>query len=226
LLDDVDLRRRIAAAALRDVLWTYGPERRVELMASALDQFRGGRPAARAFALELGRDFARVAPAPRLPRTETIFASGKLRASDVTVTVPLYNYARFVGEALASVRAQTLQDLDLIVVDDASTDDSLAVAVDWARQNAPRFNRLLVLRNHANAGLGPTRNVGFDVAETPYVLPLDADNRLLPRCAEACLEAIHATRAAYACPVIRTFGIESGVMGQLPYDPARLVCGN
>jgi glycosyltransferase involved in cell wall biosynthesis len=226
LLDDPDTRRRVAAAALRDVLWAFGPTRRVELMASTLDQLRGGRFAARAFALELERDATPVSAAPTVTPTETVFESDKLRPSDVTVGIPLHNCAHFVIEALDSVRSQTLQNLDLIVVDDASTDDSLAVAVEWAKRSAMRFNRLLVLRNLSNAGLGPTRNVCFETADTPYVLPLAATNRLLPPCAEVCLEKIRAAGAAYAYPLVRILDTDKGLLGDVPFDPARFVGGN
>jgi glycosyltransferase involved in cell wall biosynthesis len=121
----------------------------------------------------------------------------------VTVIIPLYNYASYVEEALESVRTQTLATLDLIVVEDCSTDDLLAVALRWLEANAARFNRALLLRNHVNSGLGPTRNAGFDAADTPYVLPLDADNRLLPNCAAECLRVARETGAAIVYPVIR-----------------------
>ena len=143
----------------------------------------------------------------------------------MTVIVPLHNYARHVEEALDLVAAQTLADLDLVVVDDASTDDSLTVARRWAEANAARFNRLLVLRHPHNAGLGPARNTGFDAAETPFVLPLDADNRLLPGCAAACLATLRASGAAVAYPELRQFGAGEAVMGAVPFHPMRLVGG-
>jgi glycosyltransferase involved in cell wall biosynthesis len=91
-------------------------------------------------------------------------------------------------------------------VDDRSNDDSLAVALRWVQSHAARFNRVILLRNRANSGLARTRNTGFDAAETPYVLVLDADNRLLPECAAACLRTAQDTGAAFAYPVIRKFG--------------------
>ena len=84
----------------------------------------------------------------------------------------------------------------------------------------------MVLRNPANAGLALTRNVGFDAAETPYVLPLDADNRLLPGCVEACLEAIRRSGAAFAYPGIQCFGAADTVFGTAAFEPMRLAGGN
>jgi glycosyltransferase involved in cell wall biosynthesis/GT2 family glycosyltransferase/SAM-dependent methyltransferase len=226
LVDEPALRYRMARAAHREVLWTYGPLRRSEAIASALPLMLGSPKAtARAFALELSRIDARHPP-PSLPETEVVFYADKLKEAEVTVVVPLYNYAKYIVEALDSVKAQTLRALDLVVVDDASTDCSLATAVKWAEHNASRFNRMTILRNRVNAGLGPTRNAGIDAADTLYVLPLDADNRLLPSCCEASLDAILSTNAAFVYPVIRQFGAADGLMGTPGFEPLRFIGGN
>ncbi|MBV9492523.1 MAG: class I SAM-dependent methyltransferase [Verrucomicrobia bacterium] len=227
LVDDPGLRHRVGRAAHHDVLWRYGSLRRVDLMLSALPQMRAENPSAtRAFALELHRRQASKMPPIRILNAETVFAADQLRNAEVTVAIPLHNYAHYVEEALESVRRQSLELLDLVVVDDASTDDSLSVAVSWAQRHAGRFNRIIVLRNPVNAGLGPTRNVAIDAAETPFVLPLDADNLLLPRCCEVCLSAARASSAAFAYPSIQKFGEESGLLGGVPFDPARFIGGN
>jgi glycosyltransferase involved in cell wall biosynthesis len=226
LVTDPGLRRRISDAARRDVLWSFGPERMRQAMAFFLDLVRGGRYAAQGFELDVLRRHAERAELPLLPKHEVVFETDHLGAAQVTVVVPLYNYAELVGEALNSVAAQTLRGLDLIVIDDSSTDDSLLVALDWARANATRFDRICVVRNRANVGLGATRNVGFDLAETPFVLPLDADNRLLPGCVAACLETIQTTGAAFAYPQIKTFGAVEELRGVPGYDPVRLANGN
>ena len=93
-------------------------------------------------------------------------------------------------------------------------------------KNAPRFNRIVVLRNQANYGLGFCRNSGFDAADTPYVLPLDADNRLRPDCCEKLLAAIEAGDAAYVYPTIQHFGASNAQISNAPYDPQRFVAGN
>jgi glycosyltransferase involved in cell wall biosynthesis/uncharacterized protein YbaR (Trm112 family) len=226
LVADPLLRQRIAAAARRDVLFRFGPERRTQSMALLLDLLRGGPAAAQAFEIDILRRRAPQAPLPSVPEHEVIFQRDHLRSAQVTVVVPLYNYAAHIGEALDSVAAQTIPELDLVVIDDCSTDDSLSIALSWARANAHRFNRISILRNRGNCGLGLTRNAGFDVAETPFVLPLDADNRLLPSCAAACLETIQRTGAAFAYPLIKTFGLVDELRGVEEYDPVRLSNAN
>jgi glycosyltransferase involved in cell wall biosynthesis len=226
LVDNPELRRRVARAAFYDALLTFGPERRVEAVASILEQLQGARAAARAFELEFHRSAARRPSAPSIPETETVLACDRLGQAEVTIVVPLHNYGHTIIDTLDSVRAQTLENLDLVVVDDYSTDDSLAVASEWVRRNKDRFNRVIVLRNRQNAGLGPSRNAGFDAAETPFVFPLDADNLLRPECCIEALAAVHATGAAFAYPVIQRFGSDSELMGTEGYAPIRFAGGN
>lgn len=93
----------------------------------------------------------------------------------ISVIVPTYNCARFLGEALASVRAQTHPVRDVIVVDDGSTDDtaqvlSAAVAAD---------PHLIVLRQ-ANAGVARARNAGVARAGGALLAFLDADDVWAP----------------------------------------------
>lgn len=225
LIEDPASGKQIAHAALNDVLWKFGPEYRVERVTSLIDMALRGRAGARAFAFEAMKD-AVPRRQPKVPASSVVFEHDRLVYSQVTVVVPLYNYERYVLQALESAAAQTLLDIDLIVIDDCSTDQSLLVVVEWCKANKDRFNRLLVLQNAINSKLGPTRNVGFDAAETPYVITLDADNRLLPGCAEKCLEAAQRSAAAFVYPLITTFGAETFLMGDKPYDPARFIGGN
>jgi GT2 family glycosyltransferase/glycosyltransferase involved in cell wall biosynthesis/SAM-dependent methyltransferase len=225
LAGDRALRERMAHAAYLDVLWRFGPRRREELVRSLLDLLAGGDVAARAFELDLRRS-NRPTPEFDIPQSEIMFRADSERPTDVSVIVPLYNYAHYVTEALESVRRQTVEDLDLVIVDDRSTDSSLQVALDWTQRNASRFNRIVVMRNHRNAGLARSRNVGFDNAETPFVLPLDADNRLLPHCAERMLATLRSSRAAFAYPKIQCFGDSKHVIGDEAFSPVRFSGGN
>ena len=226
LLGDPALRCRIAQTALNDVLWTYGPDRRAQLMRRVLAEWQGGPAAADAFVLELGQAQPKRRPAMAIPAGQVVFNVDSLRRSEVTVAIPLHDYAHTILKTLESVRAQSLAELDLVIIDDASTDRSLEVALGWTRAYAGRFNRVSVIRNHANAGLGSTRNAAFSAAETPYVLPLDADNLLRPRCCQELLAAMQRSGCAFAYPVIQEFGGRTGLMGTDPYHPSRFVGGN
>ncbi len=226
LVDDSILRRRIARAAHNDVLWRYGPLRRTDAMLSAIPQLRGdGQSAARAFALEGWRQQVFKPSAVPIPETKIVFEWDQFGDAEVAVVVPLHSSAQDVEEALESVRTQTLQVLDLIVVDDGSTDSSLSVAAEWARCHSERFNRIIVLSNRAGAGLGLARNAGIDAADTPWVLSLDLDKRLLPECGAICLSAVLNTGAAFAYSQIRQLANPSQSVANSPFDPQSLIHG-
>ena len=226
LVDDRALRERLGRAAQHDALARFGPERSAEALRNMLRQLLAPGEAAEAFELDWLRQRSETPVTMDIPDSDLVFCADRHELADVTVTIPLYNYADFIEEALDSVRDQTLEALDLVVVDDSSTDDSLNVALSWVRHHVERFNRVVVVKNRANSGLARSRNVGFDWAETRFVLPLDADNRLLPGCCERLLGALKESGAAFAYPMQQCFGTASHVIGSEPFSPLRLASGN
>jgi glycosyltransferase involved in cell wall biosynthesis len=226
LLRDPALRARMAQAAYHDSLANFGPHARSRAFGLMLAEIEGGAPGAAAFERDLFRAaLPRQAP-PHVPPADVLFSRDRLRDADVTVIVPVFNYADYVTEALASVAAQTLEKIDLVVVDDHSPDDSAHMVIAWANAHEARFNRIVVLRHRANAGLGFARNSGFANAETPFVLPLDADNRLRPNAGEVLLRHATETGAAFAYPQIQEFGDSDKVFGTEPYSVLHLQRGN
>jgi glycosyltransferase involved in cell wall biosynthesis len=226
LADDPALRARMGRDAYHDALWRYGPQQRCDRLRSLFAEMRGGIEAAIAFASDLQRPALCAQGLPNIPESRVVLQEDRLGQAAVSVIVPVHNYADYVIEALESVASQTLPMIDLVVVDDASTDDSLAMIADWCARRKPRFNRLVVLQHINNAGLAGARNSGFAAAETPFVLPLDADNRLRPTCCERLLDALAGTETAFAYPAIRHFGEASDVIGTEPFSALRLLQGN
>jgi CDP-glycerol glycerophosphotransferase len=95
---------------------------------------------------------------------------------DVSVVVIVYNDARNLPRAVRSVLAQTLRNLEIVIVDDASTDDTPAVA---ARLAAERPDRVRVVRLPENSGgCSRPRNTGIEAARGRYVMFLDSDDEL------------------------------------------------
>lgn len=122
----------------------------------------------------------------------------------VSVVLPCYNAHRFLGETLASVRAQTFTDVEVVVVDDGSTD---AATRDFLANLDPGIR----LIRQENRGLAGARNTGFEAARGRYVLPLDCDDRIAPDMIARCVEALERTGAAYAHAQIGVFGDQRGV---------------
>ncbi len=235
LIDQPALRERVGRDAYHDVLWRFGPRRQAELVATllgGLDPASAGDAdsspaAARCVELELRRGSYGGRSLPEVPDSELLFSHDRLGAAEVTVVMTSYNYEWHILEALDSVRAQTLELLDLAVVDDGSTDQSVPLVIEWAKRHQDRFNRIRILRTRHNAGLGGARNVVFDAAETPWLMALDSDNRLLPDACATLLDALRQVpQAAFAYPRIRQFGGAELVMGEAAFEPARLRSGN
>jgi glycosyltransferase involved in cell wall biosynthesis len=225
LVTDANLRNQVGRNAYVSALADFGPRRRALQFGCVLDQLRGGSAAARGFALST--NLPRIRPAlPAVYPYDTVFEADKGGQAEVAVVIPLYNYDSVVVEALDSVRDQTLACLDLIIVDDCSPDNSLKVALSWAKRNADRFNRIAVLKNRDNYKLGLCRNSGFDAADAPYIMQLDADNHLLPECCEKLLAAIEESGAAFVYPTIQQFGASTRQISNTPYRPQRFAAGN
>jgi glycosyltransferase involved in cell wall biosynthesis len=94
----------------------------------------------------------------------------------VSIVIANYNYGRFLAEAVASALAQTYPNVELIIADDASTDDSgsVLVAIGAAHPDVK------IIRRATNGGQSLTSRQGFEASAGEYVVFLDADDVLLP----------------------------------------------
>ena len=108
----------------------------------------------------------------------------------LSVITPVYNAAAWLPEYLQSMRQQSLQDWQLICVDDGSADDSLSLL----RAAAEADSRLLVLHQE-NAGPSAARNVALEQATGRYITFVDADDTLEPDYLQAMLEAAESQKA-------------------------------
>jgi glycosyltransferase involved in cell wall biosynthesis len=108
----------------------------------------------------------------------------------VSVIIPCYNQARFLGEAVDSVLAQTHESWECLIIDDGSSDNTADIAVSYAR----RDGRIRYL-GQDNRGLGSARNRGLAEARGAYVQFLDADDVLLPEKIARQMEILRGHRA-------------------------------
>ena len=101
----------------------------------------------------------------------------------VSVVIPCYNQAHFLSEAIESVLAQSYPHLEIVVVDDGSTDDTFEVAGRYAGVRRIRQD---------NQGPSAARNTGIRESKGNYLVFLDADDRLLPKALEVGVEYLKA----------------------------------
>jgi succinoglycan biosynthesis protein ExoO len=94
----------------------------------------------------------------------------------VSIVIAAYNAQRFIGDAIASARAQTLRDIEIIVVDDGSQDATAAAAVEAACQDP----RVRVICYETNRGAAHARNVAIAASRGTWIAPLDADDAFAP----------------------------------------------
>ena len=92
-------------------------------------------------------------------------------AARVSVVVPIYNVAPYLETCLQSIAAQTLRDIEVVMVEDGSTDESPSIAEAFSERD-PRFR----LVRQANAGLGAARNTGIEHATGEFLVFADSDD--------------------------------------------------
>ena len=119
----------------------------------------------------------------------------------VSVVIPCYNPTLFLKEALASVRAQTYEPVEIIIVDDGTDRPE---SRELLKSVAPRVTHFI---QQPNRGPGAARNTGFSAACGSYLLPLDADDKLEPIFIAECMQALQIhTEAPFVYTDYRVFG--------------------
>ncbi len=162
--------------------------------------------------------------------TEIVFQhTGNSAASPelVTVAVSLFHYERFLPDCLHSVLRQRHETIELIVVDDHSTEDgSIDVALGWLERHADRFARALLLRHTRNQGLAQARNTAFAHARGAAVFVMDADNEIYPRAIGRLHTAMETSGAAVTYTQLELFGAKRTIGLADIWQPEWLRHGN
>jgi len=139
-------------------------------------------------------------------------------SSLVSIVIPSFNYGRFLASAIESALGQTHEPIEVIVVDDGSSDDSCEVA--------RRFPVTLITQ--ANAGVAAARNHGASKARGEWLVFLDADDELEKTYVARCLLAVRnaGPGVVYAYTQMRYFGDRDGIHRSGPFSRRRILRGN
>jgi len=119
----------------------------------------------------------------------------------VSIIIPVYNVEKYLAECLESVMNQTLKDIEIICVNDASTDDSLQILNYFGKIDA----RIKIVNQSVNKGLSITRNVGTKLAIGEYIYFLDSDDVL----------GIHAMEELYK--ISTAYDVDIVLLNTLPF---------
>lgn len=132
----------------------------------------------------------------------------------VSVITPAKNAARWIAGTIASVRAQTYQDWEMLIVDDGSTDGTL----DVAREAAQGDPRIVLHRSQGVAGAGGARNVALELATGRFIAFLDSDDLWDPGKLDAQIGAMQANGWCFSWTSYRIQGVsKDGVLAEPPF---------
>ncbi len=138
----------------------------------------------------------------------------------VSVIIPCYNYGKYVEEAIDSVLNQTFQNLEIIVVDDGSTDHDTIQILD--NLNKPKTK----LIRTTNQKLPAARNNGIKSAKGKYICCLDADDLLKPTYLEKCLIKLETENLDICCTWVKEFGDHDVIHSNIEFNLETLIYQN
>lgn len=125
----------------------------------------------------------------------------------VSVIMPVYNTERYVAEALKSILSQSYKNLEVICIDDGSTDGTLSVLEKFK-------DRIIILKNEHNMGIAPTRNKGLSAAHGDFIAFMDADDIWKPEKLEKQLQEFEKNPELGICFTM----MESFISPELPEE--------
>lgn len=110
----------------------------------------------------------------------------------VSVSVITYNSAKTVIETLDSIKAQTYPNIELIISDDCSKDDTVEICREWLENNGSRFVRTELLTAPKNTGVSANVNRAEKACRAEWVKGIAGDDLLMPNCVQDCMEYVTA----------------------------------
>lgn len=109
----------------------------------------------------------------------------------VSIIVITYNSSKYVLETLESAKAQTYNNIELIISDDCSTDNTVEICEEWLKENKDRFVRTKLLTVKKNTGIPANCNKGLKAAKGEWIKYIAGDDILLSNCIKDCISFIN-----------------------------------
>jgi len=126
----------------------------------------------------------------------------------VSIIIPVYNSEKWLVQCLDSAINQTYKNLEIIIVDDCSTDNSLKILEEYAS----KYKNITLLKNDKNMGPAYSRNKAIEVAKGEYMYPLDSDNYLELDAIEKMVETMDSTGSDVVYCKLNIFGSNESIL--------------
>ncbi|MDR2407071.1 MAG: glycosyltransferase [Bacteroidales bacterium] len=124
----------------------------------------------------------------------------------VSIVVITYNSSKYVLETLESIKAQTYQNIELIISDDCSMDDTVEICKDWINKNNGRFVRSELLTIESNTGVSANCNRGCKVAKGEWIKLIAGDDLLFSDAICEYISFVKTTHCEICCCKLKLFG--------------------
>ena len=117
----------------------------------------------------------------------------------VTIFVITYNSSKFILEALDSVKNQTYPNIELVISDDCSSDNTVPLCKEWLEKNQSRFIKTVLITSEKNTGVAPNCNRAIKVSSGEWLKVLAGDDKLLPNAIEDYVDFV---KLNYKCNIV------------------------
>ena len=141
----------------------------------------------------------------------------------VSIIIPCYNQGGYVADAINSALGQTYNDIEVVIVNDGSTDNSS----DIIKTFAEKYKNILFFDEKENKGVIYARNMAIEAAIGEYILPLDADDTIEPTYVEKAVKILDTNpHIGIVYCKARMFGSKNGYWDLGVFDKSRILYGN
>lgn len=141
----------------------------------------------------------------------------------VSVIIPCYNQASYVSEAIESVLNQTYKNIEIVVINDSSTDNSADVIKEYSN----KYENIIFLDEKVNKGVVKSKNLAIEKCSGDYILPVDADDKIAPTFVEKAVKILNEDdeiRIVYSR--VMFFGYKHKEFKLEAFNPNRIIFSN
>lgn len=136
----------------------------------------------------------------------------------VSIITPTYNAENYIGETIESVRNQTYQDWEMIIIDDCSTDNTSVIIKGYADNDS----RIKLIKAPQNGGVAKARNLGLEQAQGDYIAFVDSDDLWKPDKLEKQVAFMKEKGGVLSYTDFQKFNTEDGSLGKVMKCPAKM----